>query len=527
MDTTSKNEKPPTNAAIYTRISLDINARRNRDDDDDDEAPAGGKGVERQFEDCLALAERMHFVVDLSPGPDGTPRHHFDDNDMSAFSGKNRPGYEAMLEAMKRGEFSAIVCWHPDRLYRSLKDLERLIDLADAAAAQICSVNGGDFDLSTATGKMVARILGSVSRQESEHKGERQRRANVQRRAEGKWAATGKVPFGYAKVGTKLNYTIVPSEPAASMIKQAAADVLNEVSLYSICKDWNARGFRTGGGRGWTNTALVHVLVNPVYAGLVVHGAPSGGVAGEKMRTAHVVGRGEWTAILDLDTHRGLVAYLGDVARRKTVSFERLHQGSGVYVCGRCGAKMYAGWTMEPRGRPDKARVKVRKYNCWAARTNPAVKFHLARLADPLDELVTETVLSMLSETNIRSRLVDAPDVDVDELRTHRAALTARADELARMFAAGQIDGSQLGSGTAALRAQITEIDQVLAGLVATSPALTVTDGDPDELVSRWNACSADLKGKIIGELMTVVVLPTVAGRKGFDPDTIDIKPKL
>ena len=97
---------------------------------------------------------------------------------------------------MKRSEFDALICWHPDRLYRSMKDLERLIEIADAAGVAIRSVNGGDLDLSNSSGRMLARILGSVARQESEHKGERQRRANIQRAEAGSWWSSQRC-FGY------------------------------------------------------------------------------------------------------------------------------------------------------------------------------------------------------------------------------------------------------------------------------------------------------------------------------------------
>ena len=74
-----------------------------------------------------------------------------------------------MLEAMKDGELDALLCWHTDRLYRNMKDLERVIEVADANRIEIRTVQGGTLDLSTSAGRMVARILGSVARQESEH----------------------------------------------------------------------------------------------------------------------------------------------------------------------------------------------------------------------------------------------------------------------------------------------------------------------------------------------------------------------
>ena len=55
----------------------------------------------------------------------------FVDNDVSAYSGKRRPRYEALLESVERGQIQALVAWHPDRLHRAPKELERFIDVIE------------------------------------------------------------------------------------------------------------------------------------------------------------------------------------------------------------------------------------------------------------------------------------------------------------------------------------------------------------------------------------------------------------
>jgi Resolvase, N terminal domain len=104
-------------AAVYTRISQDATGRR--------------AGVTRQLEDCEALADRLGWEV----------THRYGDNDLSAYSGSTRPGFEAMLKAMADSEFGAVICWHPDRLFRSMKDLQRLIDIANGHRVQLRTVN--------------------------------------------------------------------------------------------------------------------------------------------------------------------------------------------------------------------------------------------------------------------------------------------------------------------------------------------------------------------------------------------------
>src|SRR5271163_1553485 len=107
--------------AIYARISADQTGE--------------GLGVQRQLEDCLALADQLGWEVVT----------RFDDNDLSAYNGKRRPGFEAMLADMQGGKFETLLCWHVDRLYRSMRDLERLIDVAEAHRVQIRTVQGGDL----------------------------------------------------------------------------------------------------------------------------------------------------------------------------------------------------------------------------------------------------------------------------------------------------------------------------------------------------------------------------------------------
>lgn len=41
------------------------------------------------------------------------------DNDLSAHSGKRRPGYEKLLAQIRDGETDAVLAWHTDRLHRS------------------------------------------------------------------------------------------------------------------------------------------------------------------------------------------------------------------------------------------------------------------------------------------------------------------------------------------------------------------------------------------------------------------------
>ena len=108
------------------------------------------------------------------------------DNDISAFTGKRRPDYERMLDDIQAGRITGVIAWHPDRLHRRMSELDRYITLCDQHHVENQTVTAGQWDLSTATGKMIARHIGTAATFESEHKSERLRAACIQQAAAGK-----------------------------------------------------------------------------------------------------------------------------------------------------------------------------------------------------------------------------------------------------------------------------------------------------------------------------------------------------
>ena len=444
-----------------------------------------GLGVQRQRADCQALAEQLGWtVVEV-----------FSDNDISAYSGKRRPGYEALCAALEVGEAQAVIAWHTDRLHRRPVELEIWIDLCDRKGVEVRTVRAGTVDLSTASGKMVARMLGAAARHEVEHMIERQKSAKAQAALDGKYRGSRR-SFGYEPDGV----TARPTEAAA--VRKAAEAVLSGVSLRQVARDWNAQGLRTSfGGNMFNSREVRKILLRPRNAGIVLH---------EGKR----VGNGQWEAILDADTFAALEALLRDPSRVTHVSTERKYQGSGVYVCGKCGSTMVAAAHNRTTSHGWK-----RTYTC-------SVSKHLGRDIEHLDAYIDEIVLGRLSQPDAAIVLGGPVAKDVGALHAQREGLRVRLDDLSAMFADGDIDGPQLKRGSAQLHAQLDSLEARLAAArSASAVANLVLAGD--DLRATWTASPPDVRGKVIDALMTVTVLPGARGRKlggdYFDPALIQI----
>ncbi len=212
-------------AAIYARQSLDRSGE--------------GLAVSRQLKECRELAEHNGWEVS----------EVYQDNDKSATNRKPRPEWNRMLADLKAGHHDVLVAWHTDRLYRRLRDLVDLVEIAERRTLRIATVKASDLDLSTPAGRMIAGLLGSVASYEGEQKAARQVAANRQRARAGVVLWTRR-PFGYDRDGTAVR--IVESE--AKEIRRAAKCVLAGDTLASIAANLNGRGIMTTTGARWSVT---------------------------------------------------------------------------------------------------------------------------------------------------------------------------------------------------------------------------------------------------------------------------------
>jgi DNA invertase Pin-like site-specific DNA recombinase len=453
-------------AGIYTRISSDPNGQ--------------ALGVQRQEDDARKLcAARGWTVVEA-----------YCDNDRSAYSQrKQRPRYKAMLDDIKDGKINVVVAWHPDRLHRQTRELVPFIDLVNTHGVHVETVTAGVYDLSTPSGRMQARIVGSVAEYESEHKGERIRRKLEANAAEGKHHG-GSRPYGW------LNdrVTIAPEEAAA--IRTSTAMLLGGQSVKAIARALNAEGHVTSLGRPWRDVTVRGMLMRPRNAGLRVH-------------HGEIVGAGKWEPIISADEFYQVKAILANPERRTTPGRNGLvHLLSVIARCGVCDA----GVTVT-KSRPYKG-VSRRVYRCPR-------RVHIIRDQESVDDLVTQVILARLSRPDARELLVRPTRSDKTEAAVREAQeLQDRLHDAAEGYAAGAITMAQLTTINAAIK---PKLEKAQAEAASPSRAKVIGDlvasRDPREV---WERISPDQRRAVVALLVDVKIMPTHHGPP-FDPDAIKI----
>jgi site-specific DNA recombinase len=446
-------------AAIYVRISQD--------------RTGAGLGVDRQERDCRKLADSLGWqVVNV-----------FCDNDISAYSGKARPQYKALLDAIEAGAVKGVLAWHPDRLHRSPRELETYIDASERHGVVTHTVQAGMWDLSTPSGRMVARQLGAVARYESEHKGERIRAARQQQAKAGGFHG-GIRPYGFERDGL----TIRPDE--AAELRKAVEQIVSGVSLRAIVRDLNARGVPTATGKGrWTAIALSDTIQRPRTAGLSSY-------------KGEIVGTAQWPAIVPEETWQAACAILTDPARRTN---------------GGCG---------EADLRVSSSNGKRRAYRC-RSRERADTGGHVSREATALDAFVEAVMVERLSRPCLVHEAIAADSTaNVAELRAESDALRVRQEQLAEAFAEGDITQAALAAGSKRIEERAEQIAAQLAVIGGKSPLDALAHAEPADMAAEWAKLTLGQKRAVIDYLCTVTVLKMgkSRGHLGFDPAGVRIE---
>lgn len=466
-------------AAIYARIS--------------DDKTGGGLGVRRQEDDCRALAEAQGFTVQTV----------YRDNDISAYSGKKRPGYQQMLADIAAGSVDVVISWHTDRLHRSPSELEDYIAVCNKHSVTTHTVKGGEIDLRTPEGMLRAGLLGQVARYESAHKAERVRRAQQQKAMTGGWLG-GLRPFGWQIT----NGVPTLDEAEAAIVREAHAHVLAGFSLGSFIQGLKERGITTARGGSWSYATLRQMLLRPRNAGLA-------------QWKGEVVGQSEFPAIVERHIWEATSAVLIDPSRRRSRTNKVKHLLAGIALC-ECLRPVKSGQIVDRKG------VKHMIYRC--SESGPG---HVNKRMSYVDEHVEKSVIFWLAFEAKVAQGAPADPTELEALRTDETAHRERLNSAARMFAEGTIDGEQLAEMSKGMRAKLEVIQQRLAVLdeaAALQQEISLDDGtDWNDEASRekWFGLHIERKRAYIRSRYEIVLHRHARGSaRVFDPATVQMGPK-
>ena len=225
---------------LYMRVSTEDQARE-------------GFSLPEQKERLEAYCKFKGFVI----------KDYYTDAGISAKTGNYRPEFERLKEDIKSKKINTIIALKQDRITRSIFDWEEIMRFLEENDAYLDCVND-DINTTNANGKMVSRILMSVSQQEIERTSERT-----------KVGLAGAIKQGHIPHQAPLGYK---HENKKLVIDHLTKDVVIRIfelyhkgmSYQKISTLFNKE--QVLGKTNWRDSSIVAILENEIYKGDFVHG---------------------------------------------------------------------------------------------------------------------------------------------------------------------------------------------------------------------------------------------------------------
>lgn len=226
-----------------------------RKSSEDDERQA--LSIDSQIKEMKGLAEREGLdIVDIRR------------ESHSAKASGCRPVFNQLLIDVKKGMFTGLITWAPDRLSRNAGDLGTVVDLMDQGYLADIRTHSQRFTNSP-NEKFLLMILCSQAKLENDNRGINVKRGLKTRAELGHRPCMA--PLGYLNERTlDRNGTIVKIDPGRGpMIKKMFEKVAYEKTSGRKLYNWLKEiGFTTRTGNTVTLSAIYRILNEPFYYGM-------------------------------------------------------------------------------------------------------------------------------------------------------------------------------------------------------------------------------------------------------------------
>lgn len=227
-------------AGLYIRVSTEDQARE-------------GFSLPEQEKRLRAMCEYKNYeVYDV-----------YEERGISAKTGNYRPEFERLLQDVRDKKVNTIVVLKLDRLTRSVADWEKILTFLEENDAYLDCAND-EINTTNANGKMISRILTSVSQQEIESTSERT-----------KIGLAGAIKVGHIPHQAPLGYK---HENKKLVVDYATKDVVIRIfnmyhdglSYKKISNILNEE--KVLDKTNWRDSTILNLLENPIYKGDFIHG---------------------------------------------------------------------------------------------------------------------------------------------------------------------------------------------------------------------------------------------------------------
>ena len=219
--------------------------------------------TEDQAREGFSLSEQKERLKAFCKFKEYEIKDYYEDAGISAKTGNERPEFIRLVEDIKSGKINTIVALKLDRISRSIFDWENIMKTLEKYNADIVCVND-DINTTSANGKMISRIMMSVSQNEIERTSERTKVGLAGAIKQGH--IPNRSPLGF----TRDNKKLVPDPLTKDIVVRVFDLYLEGKSHQTIANIFNKE--QVLNKTNWYDSTIQKILSNELYKGDFVNG---------------------------------------------------------------------------------------------------------------------------------------------------------------------------------------------------------------------------------------------------------------
>lgn len=450
------------------------------------------------------------------------------------FSGKNteRPQFQKMMEAVRRGEIKRIICYKLDRCSRSVIDFVAMMEELHSFDVEFIS-STEKFDTSTPMGRAMLNICIIFAQLERE---------TIQMRCEDAYKSMiqkgfymgGRSPYGFRKEpflieGKHTSRYIMDNDEAAVVTliynvfrekKANTGDVIRTLMYMGIQNPASKDGT-------WLPNRVQSIICNPIYVkadssiyqfflenGAVIHNAPedfdgthgcylyedrSLGLPQKRLRIkGHHLALAPHEGFIPADIWlecRRKIKYSGEELSDNSVKRNWL---SGKIKCGKCG------YALIVRSVPNKP---TRNYVCSKSASTQSTSDGVGKIStDQIEEIVLNEMIKKAEELGSLSPQSDTANPRISELSDQIIQISKEIDMLMeKIQLANNILAQYINERIAALDKQKADLAEQLYDLQNTLTAKCNSNRKITDYMLKWGSLSIADKMTVVDQMIAVI----------------------
>lgn len=448
------------------------------------------------------------------------------------YSGKNtdRPNFQIMLDAIRRGEVKRVIVYKLDRISRSILDFATMMAEFQENSVEFVSCTE-KFDTSTPMGRAMFNICIVFAQLERETIQQRVTDAYISRSRKGFYMG-GRVPYGYQLEtymidGKKTSrYVIVPEEAKIVKIIYSMYAV-PQTSFGDIVHYLVDNGIPNVRGKGqiWDRARIADMIKNPIYVKAdldvyqfykeqcsVLHDDPSLFIGTNGCYLYSEKGAGRKTIHLEgqhivLAPHEGIVP--SDIwikARRKCLNNKQVAKPlkakntwlAGKIKCGKCGYALTIRKSNTKIGRYFICSRRMQTNLCEGVGGIDATAFENFILSEMKKKVEQFDVLNGPPQKQHNPRLLEV-NAQIEQLDSEIEKLLARVSE------ADPILMGYINKKVSELHNQSSELKQERNELEQADSQKKLNVKEIKNCMQLWDKLEFDDKRAVVDQLITVI----------------------